>query len=256
MAAGVDGMTVQSPVRVEGLTRRFGDRTILDGIDADIASGEFVAMLGRSGSGKSTFLRALAGIDRDSDGSGLIRVPARRSVLFQDARLLPWATILNNVLLGTEEHDAEPQGRATLAEVGLQDRENDWPKTLSGGEQQRVALARSLIREPELLLADEPFSALDALTKIQMQTLLADICRRHSPAVLLVTHDVDEALTLADRILVLEQGRIVISVHIEAERPRDLADSAIVKIREQILLQLGVDVAKSNSHHKSDKQDA
>jgi sulfonate transport system ATP-binding protein len=244
-------MNAYASVRVEGLTRRFGDRTVLDNLDVDIKSGEFVAMLGRSGSGKSTFLRALAGIDHDHDGDGSIRVPARRSVLFQDARLLPWATLLNNVLLGTEEPNAE-RAKAVLAEVGLKGREGDWPKTLSGGEQQRVALARSLIREPELLLADEPFSALDALTKLQMQALLADICKRHSPAVLLVTHDVEEALMLADRILVLDQGRIAIAVRIEAPRPRSLSDLEIIELREKILRQLGVDPAHRQVTPKAD----
>ena len=248
-------MSAHPAIHIEGLTRRFGTRTILDGVETDIAVGEFVAMLGRSGSGKSTFLRALAGIDRDTDGSGTIRVPERRSVLFQDARLLPWATVLDNVLLGTDQRNADPRGRATLAEVGLGGRENDWPKTLSGGEQQRVALARSLIRDPELLLADEPFSALDALTKIQMQTLLADICERHAPAVLLVTHDVDEALALADRILVLDQGRIATDVRIDAPRPRVPSDARIVELRERILRQLGVETAPSHPQSRSDNRD-
>ena len=248
-------MTAHPAIRVEGLTRRFGARTVLDGVDADIGTGEFVAMLGRSGSGKSTFLRALAGIDRETSGGGSIRVPSRRSVLFQDARLLPWATVLNNVLLGTEQRNPDPRGRAALAEVALRGREDDWPKTLSGGEQQRVALARSLIREPELLLADEPFSALDALTKIQMQELLANICRRHAPAVLLVTHDVDEALALADRILVLDQGRITTDIRIEIPRPRVSSDPRIVDLCARILRQLGVETASSNPQSRTDRHD-
>lgn len=245
MAAGIGGMTAHLSVRVGSLTRRFGTRAILNNINAEIHAGEFVALLGRSGSGKSTFLRALAGIDRDTSGGGTIRVPARRAVLFQDARLLPWATVLDNVLLGTEERGADPRARAVLAEVGLKGRERDWPKTLSGGEQQRVALARSLIREPELLLLDEPFSALDALTKIQMQALLADVWKRHAPAALLVTHDVDEALILADRILILDAGRIASDICITAPRPRVASNTEIVRLRNKILQQLGVEIASS-----------
>jgi len=189
------------------LVRRYDDRAVLDGLDLEIAPGEFVALLGRSGSGKSTLLRALAGLDPDVAGSGELVVPENVSVVFQDSRLLPWATVLENVVLGLR--GAEDQGRKSLAEVGLAGREKAWPNELSGGEQQRVALARSLVREPELLLADEPFGALDALTRLKMHALLRTLCEVHRPAVLLVTHDVDEAVALADRILVLEDGRLI-----------------------------------------------
>ncbi|MET7278806.1 ABC transporter ATP-binding protein [Kribbella sp. NPDC005582] len=189
------------------LVRRYDDRAVLNGVDLEIAPGEFVALLGRSGSGKSTLLRALAGLDPDVAGSGELVVPQNVSVVFQDSRLLPWATVLENVVLGLR--GAEDQGRKSLAEVGLAGREKAWPNELSGGEQQRVALARSLVREPELLLADEPFGALDALTRLKMHALLRTLCEVHRPAVLLVTHDVDEAVALADRILVLEDGRLI-----------------------------------------------
>lgn len=189
------------------LVRRYDDRAVLNGLDLEIAPGEFVALLGRSGSGKSTLLRALAGLDPDVAGSGELVVPENVSVVFQDSRLLPWATVLENVVLGLR--GAEDRGRQSLAEVGLAGREKAWPNELSGGEQQRVALARSLVREPELLLADEPFGALDALTRLKMHALLRTLCEVHRPAVLLVTHDVDEAVALADRILVLEDGRLI-----------------------------------------------
>ena len=194
----MDPLTSLSAVHIKGLDRSFGSRRVLQQLAMDIAPGEFVALLGRSGSGKSTLLRILAGLDRDWSGS--IRVPKDRSVVFQDARLLPWARVLGNVTLGLGDADAERRGRQALSEVGLTDHLRAWPRTLSGGEAQRVALARALVRRPDLLLLDEPFGALDALTRLRMHALLAELCRVHRPAVLLVTHDVDEAITLADRV--------------------------------------------------------
>ncbi|MFB4278031.1 MULTISPECIES: ABC transporter ATP-binding protein [unclassified Nonomuraea] len=201
-------------IRVRGLTRGYGDRTVLDGLDLELAPGEFVALLGRSGSGKSTLLRALAGLDGDVAGGGTVEVPGEVSVVFQDARLLPWQRVLPNVILGLP--GAERRGRESLAEVGLAGRERAWPNELSGGEQQRVALARSLVREPRLLLADEPFGALDALTRLRMHGLLRRLFEQHRPAVLLVTHDVDEAIALADRVLVLDDGRIAAEQRLDA----------------------------------------
>jgi sulfonate transport system ATP-binding protein len=198
-----------SAVQVHNLTRSYEGRQVLDGLDLAIGAGEFVALLGRSGSGKSTLLRALAGLDHDVTGSGELRVPGKVSVVFQDSRLLPWKRVLDNVVLGLAGSDAEQRGREALAEVSLAGREAAWPNQLSGGEQQRVALARSLVRDPELLLADEPFGALDALTRIRMHALLRRLCERHRPAVLLVTHDVDEAIELADRIVVLDKGKLL-----------------------------------------------
>ncbi|MEV4952212.1 ABC transporter ATP-binding protein [Paenarthrobacter nitroguajacolicus] len=195
-------------VSVRNLIRSFGPKGVLNGVDLDIAPGEFVALLGPSGCGKSTLLRALAGLDRDVRGSGVVKVPDQVSVVFQDSRLLPWDSVLGNVTLGLRDHDADARGRHALAEVGLAGREKAWPHELSGGEQQRVALARSLVREPKLLLADEPFGALDALTRLKMHVLLKDLVAAHRPAVLLVTHDVDEAITLADRVVVLRDGRV------------------------------------------------
>jgi sulfonate transport system ATP-binding protein len=194
-------------VRLRHFTRRFGENVILKDLNLDIAPGEFVALLGRSGSGKTTLLRTLAGLD--STDAQDVAVPASRAVVFQDARLLPWKKVWRNVALGLKGADVRDRAEAALREVGLGHRLEAWPLTLSGGEAQRVALARALVREPKLLLLDEPFAALDALTRMKMHGLVLDLWRAHRPAVLMVTHDVDEAVALADRILVLEEGRIV-----------------------------------------------
>ncbi|HLL35924.1 MAG TPA: ABC transporter ATP-binding protein [Streptomyces sp.] len=231
----------RAAVRIENLVRSFGERRVLDGLDLTIAPGEFVALLGRSGSGKSTLLRALARLDRDVPGSGTLAAPDHLSVVFQDARLLPWKRLLDNVVLGLTGPDAEQRGRAALAEVGLAGRERAWPVELSGGEQQRVSLARSLVREPRLLLADEPFGALDALTRIRMHTLLRRLCARHRPAVLLVTHDVDEAIVLADRVVVLDEGRIAADLPVELPAPRRPGGPGYAALRERLLGRLGVD---------------
>ncbi|MFI6048291.1 ABC transporter ATP-binding protein [Nocardia sp. NPDC051321] len=251
MATDIGGLSV---VRTRELRRGFGERVVLRDIDLDIARGEFVALLGRSGSGKSTLLRALAELDYDVPGSGELTVPTERAVVFQDSRLLPWIRVLNNVTLGLSGPGAAERGRAALAEVGLAGREKAWPRQLSGGEQQRVALARSLVREPELLLADEPFGALDALTRIKMHALLQDLCAKHRPAVLLVTHDVDEAVLLADRVLVLDEGRIAIDQRIDLEHPRTHSDPAFVRHRSLLLASLGVGTDHLPSHHVEEKQ--
>ncbi|MFF6995053.1 ABC transporter ATP-binding protein [Streptomyces sp. NPDC008313] len=227
-------------VRLTGLTRSFEGRTVLDGIDLDLPAGQFTALLGHSGSGKSTLLRAVAGLDHQVTASGELTAPERVSVVFQDSRLLPWRRVLDNVLLGTGGAKAAERGRAALAEVGLAGRERAWPGELSGGEAQRAALARSLVREPELLLADEPFGALDALTRIRMHALLRELWERHRPSVLLVTHDVDEAIVLADRVLVLEHGRISLDLTIEPAHPRSYRDPLFSEYRERLLAALGV----------------
>ena len=244
-------------VSAHDVRRTFGDREVLHGLDVEIAPGEFVALLGRSGSGKSTFLRALAGLD---DGvTGTIQVPARRSVVFQDARLLPWAKVLDNVVLGLGQRDGsregdgdsvgtKDRGRRALEEVGLADHADAWPKTLSGGEAQRAALARALVRSPDLLLLDEPFGALDALTRIRMHVLVQQLCARHEPAVLLVTHDVDEAILLADRVLVLTDGAISLDVAVDIADPRLRGDPGFVALRSRLLAELGVDETAEGDH--------
>ncbi|AQU65922.1 ABC transporter ATP-binding protein [Streptomyces niveus] len=252
MATHTGGLTAEHPadtgtgtapgtVRITDLVRSFGDRNVLDGLDLAVGAGEFVALLGRSGSGKSTLLRALAGLDHDVTGSGELSSPEPVSVVFQDARLLPWKRVLDNVVLGLDGPDAVGRGRAALAEVGLAGREKAWPVELSGGEQQRVSLARSLVREPGLLLADEPFGALDALTRIRMHVLLRRLCARHRPAVLLVTHDVDEAIVLADRVVVLDEGRIGADIPVELPAPRGHGSAEYAALRERLLEELGVE---------------
>ncbi|MCO4318832.1 ABC transporter ATP-binding protein [Phyllobacterium sp. 21LDTY02-6] len=236
--AVVKGLTRREvAVRARGLVRRFHGNTVLHGVNLEIHKGEFVALLGKSGSGKSTILRALAGLDEGVDGTGTIAVPSRRSVLFQDSRLLPWKKVIDNVTLGLDDPDARAGALRALEEVELQHRTDAWPKTLSGGEQQRVALARSLVRRPELILADEPFSALDALTRIRMQRLLLDLCSRHQPAVLFVTHDVEESLRLADRVLIITDG--IVSYDEKTEDVR-ASPTRFEAYRTEILEHLGV----------------
>jgi sulfonate transport system ATP-binding protein len=224
--------------RVRGLSRVFGGRAVLDGLDIDIAPGEFIAMIGRSGSGKSTLLRALAGLDREVTGE--IQVNGTTAVAFQEPRLVPWKRVAANIRLGLRASDPAAVADAALAEVGLTDRAGAWPLTLSGGEAQRASLARALVREPRLLLLDEPFSALDALTTIAMHQLVLRLWAQHRPAVLLVTHDVDEALALADRVLVLADGRIGYSGQIDAPRPRDRDHPDLITRRAELLAELGV----------------
>ena len=217
----------------------FGDNVVINGLDLDIRAGEFVAMLGRSGSGKSTFLRALGALD--GDVSGYLRVPARRAIVFQDPRLLPWQRVLANVTIGLPSTaQVRRHALAALDEVNLTTKAKVWPRTLSGGEAQRVALARALVREPQLLLLDEPFGALDALTRIKMHGLLLDLYRRHTPAVLLVTHDVDEAIALADRVIVLTDGVISLDVEVTVPKPRARDSREFTTLRRRLLAELGV----------------
>lgn len=227
-------------VEANDLVRELGGRRILDGIELSIVKGEFHALLGRSGSGKSTLLRAIAGLDHYAHGTGTLKVPQNKSMVFQDSRLLPWKRVYDNIALGLEGRDIEPQIMGALREVGLGDRARAWPSQLSGGEQQRVSLARSLVREPALLLADEPFGALDALTRTRMHALLRTLCIRHQPAVLLVTHDVDEAILLADRVQVLENGQIAKNIKIDIPHPRSLRNPRFLEYRTELLSALGV----------------
>jgi sulfonate transport system ATP-binding protein len=229
---------------VRGLSRSFGGRAVLAGLDLDIAPGEFVALIGRSGSGKSTLLRALAGLDQEV--SGQISVPGAVSVAFQEPRLVPWKKVLANVALGLWGANPQAAALTALAEVGLAEHGSAWPVTLSGGEAQRASLARALVREPRLLLLDEPFSALDALTRMAMHRLVLSLWARHGPAVFLVTHDVDEALALADRVLVLGEGRIAHSSSITLPRPRDRDQPQLVALRLRLLTELGVPAGETD----------
>jgi sulfonate transport system ATP-binding protein len=225
-------------VELKRVLRRFGTRHVLNQIDLTIRASEFVAVLGPSGTGKTTLLRILSGLDR-ADG-GTVRLAAKRSVVFQEPRLVPARRVWENVVLGESGADARRDALRALAEVGLAGHAQAWPKTISGGEAQRVALARALVHEPALLLLDEPFASLDALTRIRMHGLVAQLWRRHRPAVVLVTHDVDEAILLADRVLVLAEGRIGLDVPIEMERPRRKTSPDFDRLRNRLLAQLGV----------------
>ena len=224
--------------RVRGLEKSFGDDPVLRGLDLDLAPGEFTALLGRSGSGKSTLLRVLAGLDGEHGGEAVI--DGTVAVAFQEPRLLPWKKVWANVVLGSGSTEPRKDAEAALAEVGLEARADAWPLTLSGGEAQRASLARALFREPRLLLLDEPFGALDALTRASVHDLVLDLWRRHRPAILLVTHDVDEALLLADRALFLTDGRISHDLPIDLERPRRRADPRSAGLRAELLGALGV----------------
>ncbi|WP_067568246.1 ABC transporter ATP-binding protein [Nocardia acidivorans] len=230
---------MSTAVSITGLRKTFGDKTVLDGIDLTIARGQFVVLLGPSGTGKTTLLRLLTGLE--TPDAGQLLVPARRTTVYQEPRLIPSKRVLANVIVGqrrSREH--REAGLRALAEVHLDGKARQWPATLSGGEAQRAALARALVREPELLLLDEPFAALDALTRLRMQDLVGDLVARHRPAVLMVTHDVDEAIRLADRVLILDRGRFAVDTTIELPRPRDLADPEIRGLRTEFLHHLGV----------------
>ena len=230
----------------EAVERRFGDKAVLRGIDLVVRDGEFVAVIGKSGCGKSTLLRLLAGLDepdagritRDAAAAG----PAGTRIMFQEPRLLPWASVVDNVAVGltgiTEGEAARGRAGAILAEVGLADRQGDWPSVLSGGQRQRVALARALVGEPRILALDEPLGALDALTRIEMQQLLERIWREKRFAAVLVTHDVAEAVILADRVVVLQEGRVTLDLPVDLPRPRRHGRAEVARLEQRILVEL------------------
>ncbi|WAJ28116.1 ABC transporter ATP-binding protein [Antarcticirhabdus aurantiaca] len=228
-------------VALSGVSKSFGETSVLRGFDLKVRPGEFLAVVGRSGGGKSTLLRLVAGLDRPSGGrveiggrpvAGLN--PAVR-LLFQEARLVPWQSVVQNVGIARGPGWREAAERA-LADVGLDGRGGEWPSVLSGGQKQRVALARALVSRPGILLLDEPFGALDALTRIEMHRLLDGIWRARGFTTILITHDVAEAVALADRVIVLREGRIALDVEVELERPRaELADPRAAELQKRIL---------------------
>jgi sulfonate transport system ATP-binding protein len=226
-------------IRISGVSKRFGAKVILDRIDLEIRRGQFVVLLGPSGTGKTTLLRILAGLEEADQG--VVLVPRVRTIVYQEPRLVQSMRVAANVAIG------QPRTQATrdaalraLSEVGLQDHARAWPATLSGGEAQRVALARALVRSPDLLLLDEPFASLDALTRLQMQDLVVRLVAVHRPAALLVTHDPDEALCLADRILILRSGSLALDLRITASRQHDRNDAEFLRTRRLLLETLGV----------------
>ncbi|MFL6697634.1 MAG: ATP-binding cassette domain-containing protein [Vitreoscilla sp.] len=231
-------------VRAEALGKRFGERQVLQDVALDIHPGEFVAIVGRSGCGKSTLLRLLAGLETPSAGElrlGGAPSAARRDdvrIMFQESRLLPWRTVLQNVQLGLASPDAAARARDALAQVGLADRANEWPAVLSGGQRQRVALARALVHRPRLLLLDEPLGALDALTRIEMQQLIEAVWRELRFTAVLVTHDVAEAVALADRVLVLEDGHAKLDAPVALARPRAHGAPAFAELEGRLLAHL------------------
>jgi sulfonate transport system ATP-binding protein len=220
-------------LQIAGVTKSFGGRQVLRGLDLEVTAGEFVAVVGRSGCGKSTLLRLLAGLETADRGTIAIggdvsaRAHAAVRMIFQDARLLPWQTALANVSLGlrpdsksTPRHERDARARSLLADVGLADRAGEWPGRLSGGQRQRVALARGLMSEPRVLLLDEPLGALDALTRLEMQQLIARLWEAWGFTAIFVTHDIHEAVALADRAIVLEDGVVVADERLSMPRPR------------------------------------
>jgi sulfonate transport system ATP-binding protein len=227
-------------VRLEDVSIALGGRTVLRNFHVDIATGEFVAIVGRSGCGKSTLLRSIIGLETPQTGriavgeSGTARNKPDIRIMFQDSRLLPWKKVLPNVTLGLESSFI-PEAKKVLEQVGLADRAQDWPATLSGGQRQRVALARALVHDPALLLLDEPLGALDALTRIEMQQLIESIWNRRGFTSVLVTHDVAEAITLADRVILIEEGHVALEETITLPRPRTRGSAKFAALEDRIL---------------------
>ena len=231
-----------SLLEITNLSKKFGGFSALSNIDLKVEQGTVHGIIGPNGSGKSTLLRIIAGLDAHHGGSVAIEKdnePAIARIMYQEPRLLLWATVIGNVALGlgpdVESRTALTRARRALDEVGLGDRASDWPAVLSGGQKQRVALARALVSKPDLLVLDEPLGALDALTRIGMQSLLEQVWHEEGFTALLVTHDVSEALTLADRIVLIEDGRIALDIDVPFERPRRRGAVQFGALEEKLL---------------------
>lgn len=227
---------------IRGLRKSFGANEVLRGIDLHIPAGQSVAIVGQSGCGKSTLLRLIAGLEKPTAGSISFSEDTRPEdirVMFQEPRLLPWADVLSNVEVGLGRDRTSPDAKAraetALQEVGLADKRGVWPSTLSGGQKQRVALARALVSHPRVLALDEPLGALDALTRISMQQLLGRVWRDQTFTSILVTHDVAEAVALADRVLVIEDGRIAHDINVDIARPRQRGSADLAALEGSIL---------------------
>lgn len=228
---------------LNGVTKSFDDLTVINNLNLEIFPGEFVAVVGKSGCGKSTLLRLLAGLETPTrgeiilDGQRLNGLNPKARVMFQDSRLLPWRKVIDNVALGLKEQ-ARPRSHWALEQVGLDNRAQDWTTILSGGQKQRVALARALVTQPHLLLLDEPLGALDALTRIDMQSLIETLWQEQRFTALLVTHDVEEAVLLGDRVIVIQNGKIDLDLAINLPRPRHINSFGIADLKEEILQQI------------------
>jgi len=225
-------------VSISDVSIALGGRTVLEKFNVEIAAGEFVAIVGRSGCGKSTLLRSIVGLETPQTGSIALGTVAQGKpdvrIMFQDSRLLPWKRVLQNVTLGLEPSFI-PHATKILDQVGLADRANDWPAILSGGQRQRVALARALVHDPSLLLLDEPLGALDALTRIEMQELIETVWWNRGFTAVLVTHDVAEAITLADRVILIEGGLVALDEFIHLPRPRTRGNARFAVLEDRIL---------------------
>ncbi|MFT7721978.1 MAG: ATP-binding cassette domain-containing protein [Roseateles sp.] len=228
---------------LRGVAKSFGARHVLQALDLQVAPGEFVALVGRSGCGKSTLLRLIAGLEAPSAGHVDAGRADERRLMFQDDRLLPWQRVADNVALGLSGRDAQARALEALAQVGLAGRGGDWPATLSGGQRQRVALARALVHRPRLLLLDEPLGALDALTRLEMHRLIEQLWRRHGFTALLVTHDVAEAVALADRVLLIDRGGIALDAAVPLPRPRSRTAPGFAALEERVLRHIVGDAA-------------
>lgn len=233
-------------ITLRGLSKSFGTKPVLTSIDLHVPAGQFIAIVGRSGCGKSTLLRTILGLETPTAGTIAVadKAPTTQTarIMFQEPRLLPWARVVDNVRVGVsgkvQKADAREAAMGALREVGLADRAGEWPSVLSGGQKQRVALARALVSHPRLLALDEPLGALDALTRIEMQALLERIWREQGFTAVLVTHDVAEALALADRVVVIEGGAIALDLAVDLPRPRRRGSPDIAKLEGIILDQL------------------
>jgi sulfonate transport system ATP-binding protein len=227
-------------VELTNVAKEFSGRAVLQSLNLRIAAGEFVAVVGRSGSGKSTLLRLIAGLEAPTSGTVLCNghpidgLNRHARMMFQDARLLPWLRVAQNVAVGQAGLVNEAV-QVAMKQVGLEERGQDWPAILSGGQRQRVALARALISNPSLLLLDEPLGSLDALTRIEMQNLIQALWQRRACTAVLVTHDIEEAVLLADRVLLLEGGGIRQEFPVALGRPRDRAMPEFQELVRQIL---------------------
>lgn len=243
-------------ISIRNLSKSFGAIQVLKNINLEVASGEFVAIVGRSGCGKSTLLRLLAGLDTPNtgdvllDGQPLQGLNTNARVMFQDSRLLPWQRVLNNVTLGLR-HQSHQRGVWALDQVGLGDRQKAWITQLSGGQRQRVALARALVSQPQLLLLDEPLGALDALTRLEMQQLIQTLWQEQQFTAILVTHDVEEAVYLADRVIVLKDGDIDLNLDIPLPRSRYSGSADFAEVKTKILERI-LDVRHASNHRLTD----